>query len=116
MRLRSPKEAFDSVARLQLAGLGNAGNAVTQRLKWATKLHRARGVHVTPTVHVNGLEASIASSDWTVEEWKAFLAALQLENSHVWWLKGPCGDLFGARGLACSDFGAQDWHLNKTKS
>ncbi len=29
---------------------------VTQHLKWATKFHRVRGVHVTPTVFVNGLE------------------------------------------------------------
>eukprot|EP00434_Breviolum_minutum_P017198 symbB.v1.2.015183.t1/scaffold1044.1/size142232/4 len=61
------------MARLQLAGLGNAGNAVTQHLKWATKFHRVRGVHVTPTVFVNGLEAGIVSSDWSPDEWKAFL-------------------------------------------
>eukprot|EP00435_Cladocopium_sp_Y103_P032240 s1318_g8.t1 len=58
---------------LQLAGLGNAGNAVTQHLKWAIKFHRVRGVHVTPTVFVNGLEAGIVSSDWSADEWAAFL-------------------------------------------
>ena len=38
--------------------LVNNGHGVgcTQELKWAIKLHRTRGVHVTPTVFVNGLE------------------------------------------------------------
>jgi len=52
---------------------GNGGNAMTQEIKWACKFHRARGVHVTPTVHVNGLEAGIVSSGWTEEQWCAFL-------------------------------------------
>ncbi|CAE7366947.1 unnamed protein product, partial [Symbiodinium sp. CCMP2456] len=67
---------FDSskiMARLQLAGSGNSGNAVTQRMKWVTKFARTRGVHVTPTVFVNGLEAGIVSSDWKAEEWATFL-------------------------------------------
>ena len=34
---------------------GNAGTGMTQAIKWCVKYHRARGVHVTPTVHVNGL-------------------------------------------------------------
>eukprot|EP00913_Durusdinium_trenchii_P022632 g21255.t1 len=54
------EQGFDDkkiMARLHLTGLGNAGNAVTQHLKWATRFHRLRGVHVTPTVFVNGLEA-----------------------------------------------------------
>lgn len=59
--------------RLQLSGPGNAGNAVTQRLKWATKLHRISGVHVTPTVFLNGLEAGIVSSGWSPEQWRNFL-------------------------------------------
>mmetsp|Transcript_76963 Transcript_76963/g.220448 ORF Transcript_76963/g.220448 Transcript_76963/m.220448 type:complete len:309 (+) Transcript_76963:60-986(+) len=59
--------------RLRPAGAGNAGNAVTQRLKWATKLHRTRGVHVTPTVHLNFLEAGIVSSGWSADEWNNFL-------------------------------------------
>ena len=32
---------------------------VTQHLKWAVKFHRVRGVHVTPTVFVNGLEVRV---------------------------------------------------------
>ena len=52
---------------------GNGGNGMTQEIKWACKFHRTRGVHVTPTVHVNGLEAGIVSSGWTEEQWCAFL-------------------------------------------
>lgn len=59
--------------RLELTGTGNAGSAVTQRFKWATKLHRVRGVHVTPTVFLNGLEAGIVGSGWTPAEWSDFL-------------------------------------------
>merc|ERR1719498_568772 len=31
----------------------NTGNEITQRIKWACKFHRSRGVHVSPTVYVN---------------------------------------------------------------
>lgn len=54
-------------------GKGNSGNAVTQNLKWATKLHRVRGVHVTPTAYLNGLEAGVISSGWSPEEWQNFV-------------------------------------------
>eukprot|EP00927_Polykrikos_kofoidii_P056942 TRINITY_DN51040_c0_g1_i1.p1 TRINITY_DN51040_c0_g1~~TRINITY_DN51040_c0_g1_i1.p1 ORF type:complete len:207 (+),score=38.54 TRINITY_DN51040_c0_g1_i1:108-728(+) len=57
-------------------GSGNAGNEITQHIKWAVKYHRCRGVHVTPTVHVNGLEAGVVSSSWTSEQWLAFLEPL----------------------------------------
>ena len=46
-------------------GLGN----VTQYLKWAVKYHRVRGVHVTPTVFINGIEAPDVSSGWNDKEW-----------------------------------------------
>jgi len=52
---------------------GNEGNAMTQEIKWATKYHRGRGVHVTPTVFVNGLEAGVVSSGWKKEDWIKFL-------------------------------------------
>jgi len=52
---------------------GNSGNAMTQEIKWACKYHRTRGVHVTPTVYVNGLEAGMVSSGWSAEQWCAFL-------------------------------------------
>ena len=53
---------------------GNEGNKMTQEIKWACKFHRARGVHVTPTVFVNGLEAGAVSSGWSEDQWKKFLA------------------------------------------
>lgn len=53
---------------------GNEGNAMTQEIKWVCKYHRTRGVHVTPTVFVNGLEAGVVSSSWSGDDWKKFLA------------------------------------------
>ena len=60
---------------LSLDGVqGNDGlGDVTQRLKWATKYHRVRAVHVTPTVFMNGLEAPDVGSGWGVDEWMATL-------------------------------------------
>jgi len=55
------------------AGVGNVGTEMTQHIKWAVKYHRCRGVHVTPTVHVNGLEAGVVSSGWTAAQWLKFL-------------------------------------------
>lgn len=55
-------------------------NQMTQHLKWAVKYHRCRGVHVTPTVHVNGLEAGVVSSGWTAEQWVAFLQPQGADN------------------------------------
>jgi len=64
----------DAPAVRQLLAMKEGGcNEMTQHIKWAVKLHRCRGVHVTPTVHVNGLEAGIVSSGWTGDQWKAFL-------------------------------------------
>ena len=51
------------------AGSGNSGNKATGLLKFCCKYHRIRAVHVTPTVFVNGIEASDISSGWTVEQW-----------------------------------------------
>eukprot|EP00747_Dinoflagellata_sp_TGD_P217869 gnl/TRDRNA2_/TRDRNA2_90207_c1_seq1.p1 gnl/TRDRNA2_/TRDRNA2_90207_c1~~gnl/TRDRNA2_/TRDRNA2_90207_c1_seq1.p1 ORF type:complete len:150 (+),score=32.29 gnl/TRDRNA2_/TRDRNA2_90207_c1_seq1:47-451(+) len=66
-------EAGSVMEKLKLTSDGNAGNAVTQRMKWATKFHRARSVHVTPTVFFDGLEAGVISSGWTPQEWQDFL-------------------------------------------
>jgi len=56
---------------LSLDGVQSNGGlgAVTQHLKWAVKFHRTRGVHVTPTVFINGTEAGDVSSGWDVEAW-----------------------------------------------
>ncbi len=58
------------------AGLG----PVTQQLKWAVKYHRTRAVHTTPTVFINGLEASDVSSGWTVDAWLNRLLPLIQNN------------------------------------
>ena len=52
----------------------NTGNSTTASLKFAVKYHRVRGVHVTPTVLLNGVEASDISSGWTAEQWRAKIA------------------------------------------
>ena len=71
----------DAVSKLlTLQGPGNAGNAMTQHIKWAAKYHRCRGVHVTPTVHVNGLEAGMISSGWNAEQWGKYLAPKGSDN------------------------------------
>lgn len=59
---------------------GNEGNAMSQEIKWACKAHRTRGVHFTPTVFVNGLEASVVSSGWTADQWLSFLELKGADN------------------------------------
>lgn len=69
---------IDRAAFLAELAIDGSGNKTTQEMKFAVKYHRARGVHVTPTVHLNGLEAPQISSSATLDDWKAFLAeALQ---------------------------------------
>ena len=51
-------------------------NKATQLMKWSVKYHRARSIHVTPTVLINGLEAGDVSSGWGKEEWEAKLSTL----------------------------------------
>jgi hypothetical protein len=55
---------------------GHQGNQATQLMKWAVKGHRSRSVHMTPTVYLNGVEAAIASSSWTGEQWAQWLTPL----------------------------------------
>ena len=63
------------LAKLSLEGVqGNDGlGDVTQMHNWAVMYHRCRGVHVTPTVFINGLEAADVSSRWTPNDWMAKL-------------------------------------------
>jgi len=49
---------------------------VRSSIKWSIKYHRKRGVHVTPTVFVNGIEDNNISSSWTAEEWHNYLSPL----------------------------------------
>lgn len=51
----------------------NSGNETTQTLKWYVKYHRSCGVHVTPTVFVNNIEAGHISSGWSLAEWTDLL-------------------------------------------
>ena len=46
-------------------GLGE----VTKLFKFAVKHHRTRGVHVTPTVFMNSIEAPDVSSGWSTGQW-----------------------------------------------
>mmetsp|Transcript_37318 Transcript_37318/g.42642 ORF Transcript_37318/g.42642 Transcript_37318/m.42642 type:complete len:237 (+) Transcript_37318:56-766(+) len=58
---------------------GNCGNDVTQDIKWTCKHHRAMGVHVTPTVFVNGIEAVQISSGWKCDDWVSFFDSFELK-------------------------------------
>ncbi|KAJ1830239.1 hypothetical protein IWW55_006368 [Coemansia sp. RSA 2706] len=51
----------------------NAGNAVTNDLKYHIKLARAQGIHVSPTVVLDGIRDDGVSSSWTLEQWQAWL-------------------------------------------
>ncbi|ORY77744.1 hypothetical protein BCR37DRAFT_382641 [Protomyces lactucae-debilis] len=54
----------------------NGGNRVTDLLKQQIKLGRQTGIHVSPTVLVNGLVEGKISSSWTPEDWCTYLAEL----------------------------------------
>lgn len=72
-------KASETKAVLSPGGIkGNKGNLVTQDIKWACKHHRAMGVHVTPTVFANGIEAVQISSGWTCEQWMGFFDTFDL--------------------------------------
>lgn len=51
----------------------NAGNSVSQLVKWYVKKGRKNGIHVTPTVLVNGIEEPSISSGWTLQDWVLYL-------------------------------------------
>jgi protein-disulfide isomerase len=53
----------------------NGGTLVTQKLKYHIKLGRQLGIHVSPTVLVNGLICETSSS-WTLKEWRELLDPL----------------------------------------
>ena len=75
-----PSIEIAKIKKLLIPTLGNSGNAMTQQVKWACKYHRTKGVHVTPTVYVNGLEAGVVSSGWTVDQWMSFLEQKGQDN------------------------------------
>merc|ERR1712151_1397751 len=51
----------------------NAGNQMGQQIRWYVKFGRKNGIHVTPTVLVNGIEEGGISSGWTLEQWCEYL-------------------------------------------
>lgn len=64
--------AIDAAGSEQEEGK-NAGNKVTVLVKWITKLGRQNGIHVTPTVLLNGLVDNEVSSSWQAKEWEEYL-------------------------------------------
>ena len=61
------------LARKVVEGAHNTGNEATDTLKFYTKFHRTRGIHVTPTVMVNGVVDDSISSGWSLEQWTTYL-------------------------------------------
>ncbi|OIW24076.1 hypothetical protein CONLIGDRAFT_649383 [Coniochaeta ligniaria NRRL 30616] len=54
-------------------GALNGGNAVTDDLKVVVRMGRTVGVHVSPTVVFDGVEAGEISSSWTADQWVEWL-------------------------------------------
>jgi protein-disulfide isomerase len=54
-------------------GALNSGNGVTDDLKVLVKMARLVGVHVSPTVIVDGVVDNSISSGWTKEQWMEYL-------------------------------------------
>jgi protein-disulfide isomerase len=51
----------------------NVGNKVTDDLKVLVKMARLVGVHVSPTVFLDGVEAKEISSGWSADQWVEWL-------------------------------------------
>lgn len=82
IRYKSKPDTPDNVMKLLdhfgKDAVGNCGNGVTQDIKWACKHHRAKGVHVTPTVFANDIEAVQVSSGWNCDDWMKFFDSFGL--------------------------------------
>jgi hypothetical protein len=74
-----PRERYLSLVefdRQKIAGgAKNPGCAVTQQMKDICRYARTVGVHVSPTVYLDGEEQKEVSSGWTVQRWEAFVNA-----------------------------------------
>ena len=66
----------DFLAGLKQNAPGQGGVPVTKQLKFYVKHHRTAGVHVTPSVLVNGILDNGISSGWTLEQWQQHVAEL----------------------------------------
>lgn len=51
----------------------NIGNKVTDDLKILVKMARLVGIHVSPTVLLDGVVENSISSGWTKDQWEEFL-------------------------------------------
>lgn len=51
----------------------NVGNKVTDDLKVLVKMARLVGVHVSPTVYLDGVEVKEISSSWSADQWVEWL-------------------------------------------
>ncbi len=68
------QQAFLNLLQYKVTpGEHNAGNAVTNDLKLHIRLARQYGIHVSPTVLINGLIAPDVQSSWGINEWDTLL-------------------------------------------
>ncbi|KAI8372677.1 thioredoxin-like protein [Choanephora cucurbitarum] len=51
----------------------NAGNKVTNDLKLAIRIGRQNGIHVSPTLLLDGIRDDSVSSSWELDQWKEYL-------------------------------------------
>ncbi|KAG2202987.1 hypothetical protein INT47_013203 [Mucor saturninus] len=66
----------DKVLELLVNGTGeakNVGNKVTNDLKLCIRIGRQNGIHVSPTVLLDGLKDDSISSGWELDQWKEYL-------------------------------------------
>ncbi|KAI7907146.1 thioredoxin-like protein [Cokeromyces recurvatus] len=66
----------DKVLELLVNGTNepkNAGNKVTNDLKLCIRIGRQNGIHVSPTLLVNGIRDDSVSSSWDLDQWKDYL-------------------------------------------
>ncbi|GAA5810037.1 hypothetical protein MFLAVUS_003453 [Mucor flavus] len=66
----------ERVLELLVNGTGeakNAGNQVTNDLKLCIRLGRQNGIHVSPTVLLDGIKDDSISSGWELDQWKEYL-------------------------------------------
>jgi len=58
------KDTFESAVQ---------ANVALQDFKFQQRYGRQNGIHASPSVLINGLFASEASSSWSLKEWTTFL-------------------------------------------
>ncbi|KAH8918362.1 hypothetical protein BT69DRAFT_1338226 [Atractiella rhizophila] len=61
------------ILKLTTTGKGNSANPITTEFKYAVKISRQNGIHVSPTVLLDGIIEPSISSSFTKEQWKQYL-------------------------------------------